>query len=242
MKRIKRFLKYGLLLILIVGIGVLQSFSNRKNERKIVSEIAVDFGGQNPYFLSQAMVNKLLIQNGEPLTNQAKSELDLHNLESKVTENSYVDAASVFMTITGELKTTVVEKKPIARFIALDSSFYIDSKGFRMPLSDNFTPRVILVSGAENTDDVIEMTPLLNTIYADDFLKKELIGVELKKDKEIEFKVRSGDYSIKFGRLNDIDIKFNKLKAFYNKSFNEEIMRNYKNINLKYHNQVVCTK
>ena len=39
MKRIKRFLKYGLLLILIVGIGVLQSFSNRKNERKKVSEI-----------------------------------------------------------------------------------------------------------------------------------------------------------------------------------------------------------
>lgn len=242
MKRIKKLIKYLLFLFLIIGIGVLQSFSNRKNKQLKVTAFEVDFGGQNPYFLSQSLVNKLLIQNGEPLTNQAKSELDLHNLESKVTDNPYVDDASVFLTITGEIKTTVIEKKPIARFIAADSSFYIDNKGFKMPLSDNFTPRVILVSGIKNDDDIVEMTPLLNTIYKDDFLKKELIGVHRKHDNEIQFKVRSGDYTIEFGELNDIDIKFNKLKAFYNKSFNEEVMRDYKNINLKYHNQVVCAK
>jgi len=37
-------------------------------------------------------------------------------------------------------------------------------------------------------------------------------------------------------------IKFKKLKAFYNTTFADQTINNYRTINLKYHNQVVCTK
>lgn len=242
MRKIKKFLKYLLFLILIIGIGLLQSFSIRKNNAKKVSKSSVDFQGGNPYFLTENMVNKLLIQNGESLTNQAKSKLDLHNLETIVTENPYVANASVFVSISGEFKTIIKEKRPIARIIARDSSFYIDNKGVTMPLSPQYTPRVILVTGLKNESDLKELTPFLRTIDQDDFLKQELIGVQKTNKNEVVMKVRSGDYTIEFGDLNDMDVKFNKLKAFYNKSFNQEVMSSYKNINLKYHNQVVCTK
>ena len=53
---------------------------------------------------------------------------------------------------------------------------------------------------------------------------------------------KAGDYKIDFGNLTEMDVKFKKLKAFYNKAFEDKTIQNYKAINLKYHNQVVCTK
>ena len=54
--------------------------------------------------------------------------------------------------------------------------------------------------------------------------------------------MRSGNYKIDFGKLTKMDVKFKKLKAFYNKTFLDKTIESYKTINVKYHNQVVCTK
>ncbi len=238
----KKSLKYIVFLILIVGIGLLQAFSKKRSGNKKINKITINFEDDKALFLSPDMVNKLLIQNVESLTNQAKSKVDLHNLEGKVIENPYVERASVYLTFTGQLETTITEREPIARIVAQSGSFYIDSKGVKLPLTENYTPRVILVTGIETAEEVQKITPLLDKIYGDEFLRKELIGVRMKANKELEFQVRSADYIIAFGELNEVDIKFKKLKAFYKKSFTDQKMKDYKNINLKYHNQVVCTK
>jgi cell division protein FtsQ len=56
------------------------------------------------------------------------------------------------------------------------------------------------------------------------------------------FTVRSGNYRINFGDLNEIDSKIKKLKAFYSKVFLDSTIHKYKTINIKYHNQVVGEK
>ena len=46
-------------------------------------------------------------------------------------------------------------------------------------------------------------------------------------------------------RINQIiivSVKFQKLKAFYNKAQIDKTIEQYKSISLKYHNQVVCAK
>ena len=73
-------------------------------------------------------------------------------------------------------------------------------------------------------------------------MQKEIVGIEKSDVNEYQFAVRSGDYKIDFGNLTEVDVKFKKLKAFYNKAFEDKTIQNYKAINLKYHNQVVCTK
>ena len=111
-----------------------------------------------------------------------------------------------------------------------------------MPLSDNYSARVLLVSGVKDEDDVSEILPLIDTILKDNFLRKEVVGIEKSDANEYQFSVRSGNYKIDFGNLTEVDVKFKKLKAFYNKTFEDETIQIYKTINVKYHNQVVCTK
>ena len=238
----KRFLKYLLFLVLIVTLGFLYSFSSKRNEEKKVTEIIVEFEVGENNFLTHSMVDKLLIQNNKTVQNLAKSVINLYGLEKKVSKNPYVENASVFLTIGGQLKSTIKQRTPVARFISNKESYYVDKQGVKVPFSDNYSARVMLVSGVKNDEDIKEILPLISVILADSFLQKEVVGIHKSADEEYQFSMRSGDYKIDFGKLTNIDVKFKKLKAFYNKTFLDKTIKNYKTINVKYHNQVVCTK
>lgn len=240
--KFKRFFKYMLFLTLIIGLGFLYSFSSVRNQQKKVSEILIEFEAGDNNFLTHTMVNKLLIQNNETVQNKAKSVIDLYNLENNVSKNPYVEKASVFLTVGGRLKSVIKQRTPVARIIVENNSYYIDKQGIKVPLSSNYSARVLLVSGVENDKDIEEILPLVSMILEDDFLKKEVVGIEKSDADEYRFSVRSGNYKIDFGKLTEVDIKFKKLKAFYNKTFEDKTIQNYKTINVKYHNQVVCTK
>ncbi|MHB0755124.1 cell division protein FtsQ/DivIB [Polaribacter sp. M15] len=238
----KRLVKYLLFIMLMLGLGVLYSFSSKKNENRKVKEIIVEFENGANNFLTHQMVNKLLIQKGDSIKNKAKSVINLNSLENNVIQNPYVEKASVFLSINGVLKAVLKQRTPIARIVGKNNSYYVDKEGVKIPLSSNYSARVVLVLGVDNDKDLNEVLPLINTILADSFLQKEVVGIERFKNNEYEFSVRSGNYKINFGKLTEVDVKFKKLKAFYNKTFEDKTIQNYKTINVKYHNQVVCTK
>ena len=238
----KKFLKYLLFLVLIVVLGFLYSFSSKRNEQKKVTEIVVEFEAGENNFLTHSMVDKLLIQNKETVQNLEKSVINLYGLENNVSKNPYVEKASVFLTIGGQLKSTVKQRSPVARIISENESYYVDKQGVKVPLSENYSARVMLVSGIKNDNEIKEIMPLITLILADGFLQKELVGIHKSDDDEYQFSVRSGDHKIDFGKLSDVNVKFKKLKAFYNKTFLIKTIENYKTINVIYHNQVVCTK
>jgi cell division protein FtsQ len=53
---------------------------------------------------------------------------------------------------------------------------------------------------------------------------------------------RNYDYTIDFGKIINIDRKFKNYKAFFQKAVLDSTLNNYKKINLKFTQQVVCIK
>ena len=240
--KFKKGLKYLFFLLLVVGLGLLYSFASKRNLQKKVTNIKIEFSGENTNFLTISMVDKLLIQNTKTVRNLKKSVIDLYTLENQVNKNPYVAESSVFLDINGVIKTIVKQRSPIARVLHEDTSYYIDKQGVKIPLSAVYSARVLLISGVEKDENFKEIVALVTTILEDDFLKKEIVEIHELDNEEYQFSVRSGSYKIDFGKLTNIDIKFKKLKAFYNKAFLDKTIREYKTINVKFHNQVVCTK
>ena len=240
--KLKRMIKYLTLLILLVSLGFLYSFSNVRNGAKVIHKIQVEFESGENAFLTYAMVNKLLIQNDSSVQNQAKSVIDLYRLEEEVVKNPYIEKASLFITIDGTLHSLIKQRTPVARVITGSETYYLDLHGVKVPLSSHYSARVPLITGVKKDQDLTKVNRLLRTIIADDFLKKEIIGIHLKDSEECVLTVRSGDYKIEFGTLSEMNQKFQKLKAFYNKTFKDSTIRAYKTINIKYHNQVVGVK
>ena len=240
--KFKRILKYLLLVVLVGFFSFLYGFSSVRNSVKKVTKIEVKFKDGNNNFLTHAMVDKLLIQNNKTVANQTKSAIDLYKLERNVSKNPYIEKATVFLTIGGVLKATIKQRTPIARIIAGEDSYYIDKQGIKVPLSADYSARVLLISGVSNEEDIRVILPLIITILEDGFLQKEIVGIVKSNTNDYEFSLRSGDYKIDFGQLTDVALKFKKLKAFYNTTFKDKTIQEYKTIALKYHNQVVCTK
>ena len=233
------YIKGFLLLALVV---FLSGFSVNKNNANTVRDILVEFEEGNNLFMNYEMVNKLLIQNGATVKNKAKSVIDLHLLEKNVLSHPMVENAAIFLTVDGLLKAKVKQRTPIARVLSNTKSYYIDKQAKIMPLSPNHSARVLLVYGAIDEADINEIHLLVTTILNDEFLKKQLISIQKMPNNEFILMPRIGNQKIILGNTDDLNQKLKNLKSFFNKTMVDNTIDNYIAINLKYNNQVVCTK
>lgn len=229
-------------ILLLCSITFLVGFTYERNKLKKVREINIEFEGENVLFMNYEMVNKLLIQNGKSVKNEPKTVIDLHLLEANILSHPMVEDASVFLTVDGLLNAKVKQRTPIARVITGNKSYYIDRQAKIMPLSINYSARVLLVSGSISETDTKEIYALVTEILNDEFLKKQIIGIQKVAKNEYILSTRIGEQKIMLGKIEDLKLKFKNLKIFYTKTMTDQTINNYTTINLKYNNQVVCTK
>ncbi|MBT8266184.1 MAG: hypothetical protein KJO41_12640 [Bacteroidia bacterium] len=226
---------------LLLFVIFLYAFSSHKNGIRKVAHVDVNFTSENNVYITRASVNKLLIQNNEEVTNVPKEILDLNGLETALKSNPMIKTAEVYLTVNGEVRADVEQRRPIAR-VATNTSFYIDEEGLLMPLSVNHTARVPLVTGKVSKNDLSNVHHIAKIIHEDAFLKKHIIEIIQDQNKNITLKTRILDFEIFIGQLENLEKKINNLKAFYQKAKKDKTLGNYKKVNLQFENQVVCTK
>ena len=230
-------------IVLMIGVVLfLFSFTSKRNGHRKLTKSEVVFVGENTLFIKQETVNKLLIENNGKASSIEKDKLDLNKLERNLDSNDMIEKSDVFVSIDGVLKAVVKQKTPVARIINGNRSFYIDYKGGEMPLSNNFAARVPLVSGEINKKNSEDFAQLCRDIYDDDFLKKNIIAIEVMPNGSLKMYNRNFDYFIDFGSLRNVERKFEDYKAFFQKAVIDSSLYKYKKIDLRFTKQVVCTK
>ncbi len=230
------------LVLIFALVGFLYSFTSKRNESRFLTKSEVVFTNDNNLFVTNDVVNKLLIENKNAARSIRKDKVDLNRLEKVINSHEMIEKSEVFVSIDGTLKAVVKQKTPIARVFEKTGSFYIDYKGNRMPLSSNFTARVLLLSGDSQAIMNRKVIDILKLIHNDKFLCKNIVGVDVLPDGTIKMMNRNYDYVIDFGKSDDAMEKFRNYKAFMQKAMNDSTIAYYKNINLRFTRQVVCTK
>lgn len=230
-------------LVLMISVVIfLFSFTSHRNAMRKVTKTEVVFVGENSLFLKAEMVNKLLIEKNQDLKTINKDGLDLNKLEKSISSHQMIQKADVFVSVDGVLKAVVEQKTPVGRVFDETGSFYIDYEGNKMPLSDNYTARVPLLSGEITAVKKEKLSEVLGMIAEDDFLKKNIIGVQVLPNGGLIMANRNYDYQIDFGRTINIERKFKNYKAFFQKAVLDSTLDKYQRINLKFTKQVVCIK
>ena len=227
---------------MFVLVIFLFSFTSKRNENRKLKKSVILFVGNTEPFVKQETVNKLLIENNEGVSSIQKVNLDLNKLEKNLNAQEMIEKSDVYVSIDGVLKAVVRQKTPIARIFDNEGSFYIDYEGNRMPLSTNFTARVPLVSGGINKNNNEDLAQLLRIIHDDPFLKKNIIGIEIMPNGSLKMHNRNFDFQIDFGKLINMEHKFKNYKAFFQKAVLDSSLYKYKKIDLRFTEQVVCTK
>lgn len=241
MKKIVNWTNIRLMLMVFLMV-FLYSFTSYRNSIRKIRKTEVSFLGENTLFMKEEMVNKLLIEKQSQLKTINKVDLDLDRLEKSVNKQQLIQKADVFVSVDGVLKAVVIQKNPIGRVFDESGSFYVDSEGNKMPLSDNYTARVPLISGKMDAVKNEKLAEVLNNVAGDDFLKKNIIGIQILPNGNLVMVNRNYDFQIDFGKTINIEKKFKNYKAFFQKAVSDSTLNNYRRINLKFTKQVVCLK
>lgn len=219
----------------------LVSFTNKRFDARRPERVNIVFEGESKFFMTDSMVNKLLIQKNRNASTFSYSEVDLNGIEHRIKSNPYVRDAQVYLTVNRTLEVVVTQKTPIAR-VSADRPFYLDEAGDKMPLSPNFSARVILIDGMIDKKNGKGLYEIVQEINRDAFLKQIFIGVRCLENGRFVLVPRKFDYEVYFGDAVDIKQKLKNYKAFFQYSDVKNLHEQYEKINLQFKNQIVCTK
>lgn len=196
-----------------------------------------------------AQINSL---NSGGLVGKKIETVNWRSLERTLSRNPYIDDAQVFVDQEQVAHVALVQKRPIMRVINSNGvSYYISENNERMPLSNNFTPKVPIVLGQievlnnPKRDSIVQLSvfQFFSVVNQDSFLRALVDQVVVLENGECNVIPRTGHHTIRFGLPNhNTKGKFERLKVFYKEGLSKTGWDAYETINLKFDNQVVCEK
>jgi cell division protein FtsQ len=99
------------------------------------------------------------------------------------------------------------------------------------------------VNGETLSDtDLPEIFSLMKEVMADDYSRCCVKQIYKDKKKNYIFSLNNTNIIVIFGDVNNVKDKLTKMKHFFTKMQGNPELDNYKEINLNFKNQVVCTK
>src|SRR6185295_7468268 len=254
-KKIKPILITSFWVVCSVSVLVLLGASMIRQHHLSFQNITVNMDDENGMlFIDESDILQLL-KDHQVNNEKAKpvNAIDYNKLEEVIESNPFVESAQVFVDANEKIQISVRQRLPILRIINNQSvSYYLDIHGSRMPLSSKFTARVPVATGfiftnAEHptiADSVIEgkLFALANFIQSDSFITSLTEQIIVNQQSEFEIIPLIGNHSILLGEVNDLKVKFDKLKIFYREALSHTGWNQYSRINVKYENEVYCTK
>ncbi|HEY9195004.1 MAG TPA: cell division protein FtsQ [Mucilaginibacter sp.] len=249
----KRLLTGFAWVICLGGLVVLMGFIETKKASVVCTAVKVSIPGSQ-YFIDKQEVDQILQTTSHSLIGRRMEGINIQELENKLRANPFIEFAKVYTEMDGVLRVEVSQRQPILRIMNhYDMDFYIDQHGLKIPLSPNFTARVLVANGYidelfSNRVDSLH-TQLARDLYKTaDFIRRDSLWdaqvaqIYVNTAREIELIPRVGTQRILIGNADSLGIKFRNLKAFYKEVIPQVGWDKYRMINIKYTNQVIGIK
>lgn len=194
-------------------------------------------------FISARKIRSILENQKLDPTGKAIKQINTDDLESFLYKNRLIRNVEAYLTPSGIIKLDIQQKVPIFRILNPDANYYIDEEGTVMPTSSSYTVIVPIVTGSVSLDFAQnELYQFFLYIRKDSFWNNQIEQVVVDRNGELTLIPRVGNHRIILGTLDDLEEKLEKMDLFYKQIVPKMGWEKYKEINLKYKNQLVCTK
>src|SRR5580704_15967626 len=226
----KRIWKYLLIsfawAISLGGLVVLMSFIEIKKSEVLCKDVKVYIPG-NQYFIDRDEVDHILRIQSHALIGRRMESINIHALQNRLKANPFIEFAKVYADMDGVINVEISQRQPILRIMnRFDQDFYVDQHGLKIPLSTNFTARVLVANGYidelfANRVDTLHTVMARELFKTADYIRKDslwdaqMAQIYVNKDHEIELIPRVGNNRILLGDADSLDAKFHNLLVFY---------------------------
>lgn len=195
-------------------------------------------------FLDKQDIEKLLQKNNLHPVGSLMSDINTLAIHDTVLTNKLIRSAEVYSAQRNTIVIKVSQRVPIFRVISdTKGSFYVDNNRETMPISNGFSTYVPIATGAIDeeyaTNELFEFIAFLeDNPYWEAWIEQ----IVVRPNKDVELIPRVGDFKIVFGKLENYTEKLSRFALFIDKGLNVVGWNRYSEINLKFDNQVVCTR
>ena len=235
MKNIFNFLRFVVSITLLIFMMYL-SHTSVENKYCTLSNISIEQDENS--FVTNDLVVSYLRENMLHPDSIKLNEFSFTKIENLLTNHPSIKKATVYSNWHGKVSIYIDQRQPIVRIQTDEGGYYLDEDGLKMPLSTHYTARKILFTGDINSLNKDEIFLISKRIYNDKFLNKQIVQIDVKES-ELSLIPRVGE-QIEFGKIKNINEKFMKLMMYYKHGNIKNV--EYKKINIKYKNQIVCIK
>lgn len=263
MERIKRLMRPAAIVLLVLGVIGLLGFVERTVDNALITALDVQVSGEEGmHFIDEQDIRREVFDQGIAEQGTPIGDVDVPAIEQRLRNIPAVANAEVYHTMDGVLHLKVRQRVPIVRVFNRDgSSFYIDEDGFAMPLSNGYTARVLVVSGdlhepgvTHGVRSVLDNDSLMQNFHSDEihrlavFLHNDpfwnalIDQVYVNSAGEFELIPKIGAQRVLIGDGSELAECFAKLKIFYERGIPQADWRRYSRIDLRFADQIVCTK
>jgi len=208
----------------------------------------------NIYLVTKPVLGEMLRKKfKDKFKGQTIENLDMTLIESTIEHNDFVKDAQVYVDARNIMHIKVQQRNPILRVISQnESSFYIDEDGVKIPFQRKAVIRLPVLTGdlpvyktrlandpKSFYSDIFKLT---KAIEADPFMSSLAEQILVDEQKDLCIMPKIGNHKIIFGNADNVEKKFKKLEIFYMKAMPKDGWKIYKEINLKFKNQVIAKK
>ena len=247
---IKREISIVIILALVFG---LIAFTERMKGDIAVADIQVRIENiHNNHFLDEKDILDLMDIDQDNIRGASLSKLNFREVEQRIKKDAFIRDAEVYSDLSGNLTVSVELRRPVARIIRNDGpDGYIAEDGTIMPVSEKFTARVVLIGGgyvrtllaAENIYQFEEGKRLMEMILKvqeDEFWNAQIAQLNIDSKGKITIYPQVGDEHIEFGKPENVETKFAKLRIFYKEILPRVGWNKYNRVNLEFEGQIVA--
>lgn len=259
----KHFLTILFWLTVTTYLVMVLGFSSESRKGIICNEICIIIEDSlSRRFYSGHDIEQIIKSGGINTLGYPISAINTRKLEELFYEKPYIQKVDIYTTMNGLLAVRVKQREPVVRVICRDGkSWYLDKDGYIMPESRKFTQYVLVASGnftggdqikkyrklddienVERIKDWVDILSLANYLRQDELWVAQVVHIYLDRQGIFELYPRVGAHQIILGDVKDLAERMEKLKKLYETGLEYEGWNNYDKIDLRFKNQVVCTK
>lgn len=249
----KRLFAVFVWLLCLSGLFVLMSFISVKSSELACEDLEIIIPGTQA-FVSNEDIKSVIKKREGDIVGRTMNSLHIQRIEEDIRKIPFVEDVMVFYDMNGKVRVKIEPREAVLRVINhAGNDFYVDRKGFKMPVSMSYAPHIIVANGniAEKFNGSLDtmQTTLIRDLYktadfinTDSLWEAQIEQLYVNSERDIELVPRIGNQRIILGNADSLAIKFRKLQLFYDKIVKKTGWDYYKTVNLKYVNQIVCEK
>ena len=255
-KEVTRTLKRlgWLALILLIGVLLVNMVEKKQTAKTADVVVNIEHLPDGNDLLTRGDVFEILDRSfGYSMEGIPQNTVDVERIEKVLKENPFVLDAETFIGADNTVQIDIQQRIPVIRIIdKMGASYYFDMDGNKMPTSKHFTARVLVATGniSPHTPEFMErknhplkqLFDLSKKLLTDDLYQPMIEQIYINNKREYILAPKLGNQKIFLGKYDNIDIKLENLKIFYEKAIAHEGWRKYKSFDLSYKGQVVAEK